>query len=289
MARRCTHSWLLALALAACSRSSTRAPDPEVATAPARAATAGDRLMARVPAGAQLVLEVDLARLRANPAVGALVTGLVDGDAALPGPLPPLTGADAMVLAAYRLGTAEATAITVVEGGTAPRDAIALDDRVWAIADEGQTARLLAVGAGAPSLAGDGALRVVRDQAMPAAADGASVRVAARLDETARRGLGVSLDLVDPPPATISLWADVADDLAVIVRLGDDPGQAATLRAVQARLAALPELGLLGVRPAVTAATIARDPAGARGVLVIGPGRLARAVARWQAHREAPP
>ena len=247
-----------------------------------RAATAGDRLLARVPAGAELVLEVDLARLRGNAAVGAMVSALVDGGAALPVELPaPLAGADAVLLAAYRIGDADATAITIVEGGTRPAAALALEGGAWALADEGEAAGLLAVAAGGPSAAGDAALLAVRAEAMPAAAAGASVRVAARLDAGARASLAASLD-VAPAPATISLWADVADDLAVVARLGDRPAQGATLEAVRDRLAGLAEVRALGLAPAVAEATVAREEAGARGVLVIKPGQLARAVERWR-------
>lgn len=259
---------------------------------PTRAATAGDRLLARAPAGAALVLEIDLARLRANPAIGALATALVDQDPALgapPVPWPaPLAGAELVVLAAYRIGGADATAITLVEGGVRPAAAIALDDGAWVLADEGETAAILATAAGAASLADDAELLAIRAEAMPAAAGGAAVRLAARLDGGARSSLAAALGLTTGPQ-TISVWADVADDLAVIARLGDDPVQAASLVAIRARLAAVTEIRALGLAPAVTAAAIERDPAGARGVLVIGPARLARAMARWQAHREAVP
>ena len=273
----------IALAAAACSSSSSAAPPLTPLVVPTRALTAGDRLLARAPAGAALVLELDLARLRGNAAIGGLVTELIDRDVALPIDWQaPLAGADTVVLAAYRIGGADATAITIVEGGVRPAEAIALDARVWALADEGETAALLATAAGAPSVADDAALMAVRAEAMPTAAAGASLRVAARLDGAARASLATTLALT-PAPATISVWADVADDLAVIARLGAAADQAATLGAVRDRLAGLAELRALGLAPSVTAATIERDPAGARGVLVIGPARLARAVARWQA------
>lgn len=271
-----------AVALAACS-SARRTADPGPIAAPTRTLTAGDRLLARAPAGAALLLEIDLARLRANPTIGAMVSAFIDGQAALPVALPArLAGADAVLIAAYRIGSPEATAITIVEGGVRPDEAIALDGRVWALTDEGETAALLATAAGGASMASDAAMLALRAQAMPSGAEGASLRLAARLDGPARKNLTATLGL-GPAPTTISLWADVADDLAVIAHLGDGADQAATLRALRDRLAGLAEVRALGVAPSVTAVTIARDPAGARAVLVIGPARLARAVARWQA------
>lgn len=272
-----------------------------------RAPTAGDRLLAYVPEGADLLLEVDLARLRGNAVVGATVAALVDG------PVPPvgqgegaggpwpgldgaaaLAGAQAVVLAAYRVGTDDAATITIVESDARPSGALPLGARVWALADEGQTAALLAAAEGGASASADVELLRLRAEAMPARAEGAAVRLAARFGDAARASLADALDLDDPPPA-ISLWADVADDLALIAWLGagegrpagDDARAAALLATARARLAATAELRALGLRPSIEAATIAREARGARGTIVIGPRRLARAMARWQAHREA--
>lgn len=260
---------------------------------PPRAVTAGDALLARLPAGADVVLEVDLARLRANPAVGALVTGLVAPAAG--GARPelaavtdaPLAGARAMVLAAYAVGTPAATTVTIVAGGEAPAGALALGDGVWALAPEGDVARLLAVAGGAPSLAGDRALLAVRTRAMPAAAEGAAARLTARLDGPARRALAELLGRADAP-AAVSAWLDVADDLALVTWVAGEPATwaraLAGLRAAAARLSAV---GALGLGPALTQAAIAREPGGARLTVVVSPGRLGRVVGRAQAWLEA--
>ncbi|HTR52296.1 MAG TPA: hypothetical protein VMJ10_16395, partial [Kofleriaceae bacterium] len=74
--------------------------------APAKPATAFDRILPLLPDGAQVVVELDLARLRANAVVGPVVTralARLSGDSHLPG-LPfammgsPLAGADAFVI-----------------------------------------------------------------------------------------------------------------------------------------------------------------------------------------------
>jgi hypothetical protein len=79
-------------------------------------------MIALLPDGAQLLVELDLARLKANPTVGALVTkafGQLGEDAKLPG-LPmsvqgsPLASAEVVVLAAYGLGTAQAASIVLL-------------------------------------------------------------------------------------------------------------------------------------------------------------------------------
>src|SRR5690242_21374199 len=80
----------------------------------ARPQTATDRILPLLPDGAQLVVELDLARLRANPVVGPTVTralARLASDRQVPG-LPfevtgsPLAAADAVVIASYGIGTA---------------------------------------------------------------------------------------------------------------------------------------------------------------------------------------
>ncbi|MCB9571083.1 MAG: hypothetical protein H6709_03235 [Kofleriaceae bacterium] len=97
---------------------------------PARAATAGDPLLAVLPAGPDVVVELDLARLRANAAVGALVGRILDtpGDAGGPAVAwliepAPLRHAAVVVLASYAVGTADAATVTLLGG-----DALAAAD-----------------------------------------------------------------------------------------------------------------------------------------------------------------
>ena len=264
-----------------------------VVVVPSRAVTAGDALWARLPPGAAIVLEVDVARLRANPAVGAAITALVApaptagvADEPTPGAAlaamtdAPLAGARAIVLAAYAVGTPAATTITIVDGVGAPPQATPLADGVWALAVEGDVARLLAVAGGGPSLADDRALAALRTVAMPAAAEGAAVRLTARLEPAARRALAEVLGQNDAP-AAISAWLDVADDLALIAWVGGEPAwSAAMLTRLRDRAAASEVAGGLGLTPVIAVAPVARERAAARLTVVVTPARLGRVVAR---------
>jgi len=141
---------------------------------PAEPPPAGtERLLAMLPQGAQIVVEVDLARLRANPVIGAVVTralaggepgerggpggdarspaaawlgavlrgGAGPGDPAAPAAeaVPeavidsPLAAADQLVLAAYGVGTAQAAALTVVAAPGELAGAARLADGVYAL------------------------------------------------------------------------------------------------------------------------------------------------------------
>ncbi|HUQ07824.1 MAG TPA: hypothetical protein VM261_35260 [Kofleriaceae bacterium] len=254
--------------------------------------TAGDALLSQLPYGAEIVVEVDLARLRANPVVGALASEALAGEAPVPGgPAAPLDGASAVAFGAYNIGTPAASTITVVAGGTRPPEGIDLGDGRWALSVEGDTAAILATDAGGPSVTSDGALQTARAWAMPAAADGASLRIAARLGADARAGLADVLG-IESAPAVVSVWGDVADDLAVIVKLADQPhgkkpawlpGLARTLT----RAAALPQVNGLGLSRPITDAEIRREKSGVTVTVIVAPGRLRRAVDRWRTHSEA--
>ena len=77
---------------------------------PARAPTAGDAVLAQLPGGADLLVELDLARLRGNPTVGALAEQLLADPAAglVLSTDAPLARADSVVIAGYDLGTSGA-------------------------------------------------------------------------------------------------------------------------------------------------------------------------------------
>lgn len=274
---------IVAVALAACG-DGAKAPAP--IAVPARAVTAGDAIWARLPAGAALVLEVDLARLRANQALGAVARDVIDGGGLGDGaPTAALVDAELVVLAAYGLGRPDAHTITIVRGGHRPPTATVLPDGLWALTDDGVTPALLAV-TPATSLATDDGLRALRAAVMPEAAAGAAMRLTARLDDDARRGLGDAFETATPPGAAAA-WLDVADDVAAVVWLdGITPTVAAGWRD---RVAALREVRLLGLAPSIDATRLAASGRGTTATVVIGPGRLARAVARWQAHRQTAP
>jgi hypothetical protein len=255
------------------------APAPAAPGAPWRAATAAEPLLGRLPAGADLLVEIDLARLRANPVVGSLATRVFSDApavvriAGVDVAVEPGVGAraDVLVLASYAVGTPEARSVVLAVIG----------DEIVEVTDP------VDVGA---SVADDADLLEIRARAMPTAADGAIARIAARLDPDARRGLAAELG-VDLAPAELSMWADVADDLAVIAVI-DSPGAgdaaAAELRRWLDDLAEVDAVRLLGLTPAVRDARIAPHADGLRAIGLVGPRRLARAVGRARTFLDTP-
>src|SRR5690349_20501097 len=197
-------------AAAACSHSqppATPAPPPKPLVGTAR-------VLPLLPDGAQLIVEIDLGRLRANTMVGEVATrwlAQLGGDSHVPG-LPisvagsPLADADAIVHAAYGVGTEHAATITVLStkaelAGTtrlAP-DLVALGPDDWV----GQVATPAGIAATTPLVASSELLRL-RDHAVPAGATGAVVRVTARLPFDARVAIARETGL-DLAPAQLSL------------------------------------------------------------------------------------
>ena len=268
--------------------------------APRPPATACERILPLLPQGAQLVVELDLARLRANPVLGPVATralARLGGDAPMPG-LPfvvagsPLGHADAVVVAAYGLGTAQSATITVlatraeVPGGVriAP-DLVALGPEDWVAQVEARAA----IAQQSPLVAPEPLLRL-RDHAMPRGATGAVLRITARLSFDARIALARQTGL-DAPPAELSLWGDVADDLAIVVDAdAADPGDRNTKQAALRLAHALRgELGLIAAEPTVRAlgvptsledARLIAQGSWVRAIIAIGPRHLARVAER---------
>lgn len=259
-----------------------RAPEPEI---PARAATGAEPLLAVLPAGAALIVELDLARVRANPtaapiirALGAAPVMVREEDAMLALGQVLLQRADAVVLASYRVGGDDAATLIAVR----PADALegtTVVDGVGLLGPEAWIERARAASSGrAATAAGDARLLAVRASAMPAEAKGAALRVSGVLDFEARVTMASRFEL-DVVPASISVWGDLADDLAVVALLGGDkPGEGASYaRAVQRmrdRMAAEPALVLLGLSGVVGAAPIESSDRIARVVLLMSPKRF---------------
>lgn len=274
--RRAGHAlaWLASLSLlaplapyallAACSSSSggkgsTTPLSPE-AERPIE--TAGTSSLAALPAGASAVLEIDLRRLRQNPRVGpTLVAFLPTLRTEVPGAgalaIDPLVEADLLVAAVYELAGARPVMVVLVHGGfdaaavvEASPDTATLDAHTFVFGPPAWRAAAQAAAAGeAPALAADPDFRALRDRAMPVRAPGAAVRLTSRLDRDARIAAANTVG-VDQVPATISLWLDVADDLALIAFLGADDldGARALAAAVDdalVRLSAWPRFGRL--------------------------------------------
>ncbi len=291
---------------------------------PSRAATAGDELLPLLPAGAQVVVELDVERARQSETIGALVQTLLDQDqvAAAAGSLSSITGADklgdaplseirALVIASYAVGTSEAYTLTLVRS---TGDATALAHQLGAVVLEGGLAVLgppdvtneiaerqrarAATSAAATASGGftarklaDFALPIsffeLRARPMPEAATGAVLRVTAELPFDARLALS-RLTNLDPPPARLALWADVADDAALLVWADsaepDDPKAtarlAAALRGVVTELANDSRVAALGLSASLRALELETAGSWARLTIIIGPQRLTRAVRR---------
>ncbi len=272
---------LVAAALAACG--SKNQPGPKPVEVPVRRPTAGDRVLRHAPSGADAILEVDLARLRRNPVVGPLVVavtaaGEVGGDL--------VAIADAVVVASYRIGQTDAGQLVFVAGRRVSelRGAHRIADDLVAFGPPALLRQVDAVGAGqGASLLGDRALLRARALAMPAAAQGASLRIAADLPFDARLALAKRLE-VDVVPEWLSVWFDVADDLAGVALLGGgadaDPQDLATAVArLRDRLAAAESVKRVGLDGLLGNVRVQMAGADARVVLVVGPRRLARLVA----------
>lgn len=295
-------SGALCLVMAASACASQTSDEPTTAAAaprpavPERAPTAGDELMAWAPAGADLVLELDLSRLRENPVLGPLLASLAapPGDPSAAsrnqagGPTwdldrELLSRTDAVLLAAYHVGEERAATLTLLRGDAPVGTRIA--ERLYALGPPERVAHIQAVRSGAAaSLADDRALMAVRTRAMPARATGAFLRGAARLGFDARVALASQLDL-DSVPATVSVWADVADDLAVVVTLSAEPGQgpglARALAALRDRVARIPWVRERWLHVTLRGLDVSATDTRVRAVLVIAPNPLQRMIARF--------
>lgn len=266
--------------------------------------TAADRILALLPDGAQVIIEIDLARLRANPVVGELVTSALTGEGlpALPAdvPMSPLAKADALVLASYGVGTSQAATVTVlatkedVAGATRlAEDLVALGPTEW-IAQLEARAAIGMHGSTAAPLVASPELLALRDHAMPAGAPGASLRITARLTFDARVALARQTGM-EAPPAQVSIWADVVDDFAIIIDAdAADPGDKKTknptqrletgMRGLLAAIAKEPGVRLLGIPSSLDRAKLIAKGTWVRTIVAIGPAHLGRVVERARAY-----
>jgi hypothetical protein len=327
MRRRAAGAALLCL-LAACGGAdpggqaghAVSAPPVEI---PVRAATAGDRLLALAPGGADALVEIDLARLRGNQQVGALVRAVAGrgaleaardgaGGGMRSGEAPGEARSDEAVLAggaradlvsasdlllfvSYRVGHADAGQLVLAAGPATAQisGARPVVDQVVAVGSPALLERTQAVAEGRePPLSADRALLRARAMAMPEAAEGASLRVAAHLGFDARVALARELEL-EAVPVWMSVWLDVADDLAGVALLGGDRDATpehlarAALR-LRKRIEAAPSFRRAGLAQLAASAEIETRAADARIVVVVGPRRLAQLIERVMARLGAP-
>lgn len=275
-----------------------------------QAKTAADRILPLFPDGAQVIIEIDLARLRTNAVIGELVTAALTGAGlpALPAgvPVSPLANADAVVLASYGVGTSQAAMVTVLATREEVPGAIRLGEDLVALGPVEWTAQLEAraalAGFGAASatapIVASAELLALRDHAMPPNAPGASLRITARLTFDARVALARQTGL-DAPPARVSIWADVVDDLAIIIDADAvDPGDRKTkqptrrlevgLRGLLEALASEPAIRLLGIPSSLSRAKVIARGTWVRTIIAIGPAHLNRVVQRATAYLKEP-
>jgi hypothetical protein len=265
--------------------------------------TLAEKMIALLPEGVQILVEIDLARLRANPTVGAVATSALASlgeEAKLPG-LPmavqgsPLADADVVMLAAYGVGTPQAASVVLLSTKAEVNGGVKLIDNIVALGPEEWTAQLEAR-AGiaqhtpiAPSLA----LMPLRDHAMPAQAPGAVLRVTAQLPFDARISLARQTGL-ETAPAQLSIWADIVDDFAMIVDAdAADPGDKQakdaaarmerSLAGVLASLGREPVFKALGLTGALRDVRTITERTWVRTIITVGPRQLQRSAERARA------
>jgi hypothetical protein len=280
-----------------------RARHANVAPAPPHVVTGTEHVLALLPDGAQIIVEIDLARLRANKVVGDVAgkaLAQLGAGVRIPGvPLAirgsPLADADSIVMAAYGVGTAQAATITILKTKQDLADSTRIAPDLVAIGPEdwiGQLQTRVQIDA-KHALTPPEELIKLRDHAMPQGATGAVLRVTARLPFDARIAFARQTGL-DAAPAQLSVWGDVADDLAVVVDAdAADPGDklgkeaarrlADTIRATLAAVADEPTVKALGVPTSLTDAHFAVQGSWVRAILAVGPHHLERAVERARA------
>jgi hypothetical protein len=125
---------------------------------------------------------------------------------------------------------------------------------------------------------------------MPEKATGAAVRASARLSFDARIALARMTGL-EQAPGQLSMWLDVADDLALIIDADSaDPGEkkpAVAAKAMEKVVAAAlrslaldPTVRAVGISPSIANARFAEQGTWVRAIITIGPLHLGRAVER---------
>jgi len=289
--------WLLPIAVVMCAcgggNKPTKTSTPEPLPEPK---TVADKIVALLPHGAQIVVELDLARLRANPVIGETLTKALAAPFDLPKdvPAPALAVADVMVFAAYGVGTSSAATIAVIASSHDVPDATRLPVADLYAMGPGEWIRQLearaALSLGTTPVRAPPELLKLRDRSMPAKAPGASVRVTARLPFDARVALAKDSGL-ESAPAQLSIWADVVDDFALIMDADAvDPGEKVTkqatarlerlIRVALRSLAEEPKLRALGLSSSLGRARLAAGGSWIRTIIVVGPSHLKRVVDR---------
>jgi hypothetical protein len=255
-----------------------------------RPETIADRMLALLPQGAQLVIEVDLARLRANSVVGPFVVKALG-----PGGIDRLAGfadADQVTFAAYGLGTAQAATVTLMTAKQPLEGTTKIADGIYAVGPTDWVAQVesrAAIERSSP-LSAPKELLELRDHAMPPKAAGSALRITAKLSFDARVALA-RLSGIESAPAALSVWADVADDFGIVIDAeGTDPGEKKPDKALARmkgivdgairQLAKDPTVIAVGLPGALEQAKVVTRGTWVRAIIAIGPRHLERVVQR---------
>jgi hypothetical protein len=268
---RLAAAWLC-LALLACGGSSP----PVVAPMPVRATTAGQGLLASAPMGADMLLELDLKRLRNNPVVGSLLASVASPNNSETVDL--LRQAEVALLCVYDIGGVPKQLVILRSDEESLSGAVPLGEKLFAVGD----AKLLAKAAGIQgpkeSMLADLELLRLRDQVMPAEAKDAALRVSLRLDFDARVAIASKIQISDVP-ISVAVWGDVVDDMALIAHLGSDevedgPRLERAILGFRRRVAAHGFARGLGLSTPIREAQVTRVDKMVRVLVLLGPKRL---------------
>ncbi len=263
----------LACAMMGCGTAKHDAALPPVVQ---RAQTLGDSLAAAAPPGADLLLEIDLARLRENSVVGKLLEK--SSNPSMLGQVDVLQHADALLILVYGIGDTPRQLVVLRSSEADLPGATRLRPGLFAVGDSRLLAQAEALQKGDPSMAEDRQLQRLRAQVMPEKARHASVRLAVRLNFDARVEVAAKAK-VSEVPVSMALWGDVEDDLAIVMELQTDKDRgtermAQAISALAKRLSAHPYIRYLGLSKPIQNARVTRTATSVRVVLVIAPKRL---------------
>ncbi len=177
-----------------------------------RAQTAGDAILRYVPDGANLLLEFDLERVRKNEKVGkAFESG--SSDLSMVG----VAKISTLVLAGFHVGTKEAGMLIFVKSKSKPEETFTRVHGDIYVAGPPQLKKRIAPMKAHPkqSILGDKQLMALRAGAMPEKAKAASFRAVYNIDLQQQLGLANIMG-IEVAPSSLSVWADVADDFALV-------------------------------------------------------------------------
>ncbi|MCP4449577.1 MAG: hypothetical protein GY811_30225 [Myxococcales bacterium] len=262
-------------------------PRPATVLIPTRPATSGDALLGLAPAGADLILELDLARLRENAAVGKVLESMsppagageiANGDL--------LAQANSLLVCVYGVGDL-ARQLVLVDAleGVVLAGAAEVGQGRYAVGDVELVAQAVALGgANGESMLKDEELLRLRALVMPEEADHGTLRGAARLDFDARVSVSSRVGMSEVP-VSLAVWGDVVDDLAIVAHITGEHADSheslsRALLALRDRVAKTPLVRYLGLTQALSATRLSRSGATVQIVFVLSPKRLIFSVDR---------